>query len=159
MAESVVEHGGPEVELAGDPKRLAEAGGDGLEIAKEIYAYAIGHVDEFCAPYAAVIDIDKARLPSAAAVNGWSSKQFVSALRHDQKNPAFNPSFRQLLHVSFKVAASKGERYLNALKKHEAIIARNVTENLFDRHIKPLLLDGRQEPNVDKISRLEAVTA
>jgi hypothetical protein len=119
---------------------LAEAGGDGLEIAKEIYAYAIGHVDEFCAPYASVIDIDKKKLPPAATVNGWSSKQFVSALRHDQKNPAFNPSFRQLLHVSFKVAAKKGKRYLNALKKHEAVIARNVTENLFERHMKPLLL-------------------
>jgi len=119
---------------------LAEAGGDGLEIAKEIYAYAIGHVDEFCAPYASVIDIDKSKLPSATTVNGWNSNQFVSALRHDRKNPAFNPSFRQLLHVSFKVAAKLGDRYLNALKKHEAVIARNVTENLFERHMKPLLL-------------------
>jgi len=119
---------------------LAEAGGDGLEIAKEIYAYAIQHVDEFCAPYATVIDIDKQKLPTGAAVNGWSSQQFVSALRHDQKNPAFNPSFRQLLHVSFKVAAKMGDRYYAALKKHEAVIAKNVTENLFERHMKPLLL-------------------
>jgi hypothetical protein len=119
---------------------LAEAGGDGLEIAKEIYAYAIEHVDEFCAPYASVIDIDKKKLPSAAKVNVWSSKQFVSALRHDQKNKSYNPSFRQLLHVSFKVAAKKGGRYLDALKKHEAIVAKNVTENLFERHMKPLLL-------------------
>jgi tagaturonate epimerase len=119
---------------------LAEAGGDGLEIAKEIYAYAIEHVDEFCAPYASVIDIDKNKLPSAAKVNGWSSEQFVSALRHDQKNKSYNPSFRQLLHVSFKVAAKLGDRYLNALKKHEAIVAKNVTENLFARHMKPLLL-------------------
>ena len=119
---------------------LAEAGGDGLEIAKDIYAYAIGHVDEFCAPYATVIDIKKDQLPSAAVVNAWTSGQFVAALRHDQKNPAFNPSCRQLLHVSFKVAAKQGERYLNALKKHEAVVARNVTENLFARHMKPLLL-------------------
>jgi len=119
---------------------LAEAGGDGLEIVKEIYAYAMEHVDEFCAPYASVIDIDKKKLPSAAVVNGWSSKQVTDALRHDQKNPAYNPSFRQLLHVSFKVAAKKGDRYLNALKKHEAIVAKNVTENLFERHMKPLLL-------------------
>jgi tagaturonate epimerase len=124
---------------------LAEAGGDGLEIAKEIYAYAMDHVDEFCAPYASVIDIDKAKLPSAATVNGWSSSQFVSALRHDQKNPAYNPSFRQLLHVSFKVAAKKGDRYLNALKKHEAVVARNVTENLFERHMKPLLLGRKSD--------------
>jgi hypothetical protein len=119
---------------------LAEAGGDGLEMAKEIYAYAIEHVDEFCAPYKTVIDIDKSTLPSAAAVNGWTSREFVSTLRHDQKNPDYNPSFRQLLHVSFKVAAKKGDRYLDALKKHEAIIAKNVTRNLFERHMKPLLL-------------------
>lgn len=118
---------------------LAEAGGDGLEMAKEIYAYAIEHVDEFCAPYASVIDIDTSKLPAAAAVNGWTSEQFTDALRHDQKNPNFNPSFRQLLHVSFKVAAKKGSRYLSALKKHEATIARNVTENLFQRHMRPLL--------------------
>ena len=119
---------------------LAEAGGDGLDMAREIYAYAIEHVDEFCEPYKTVIDIDKNKLPTAAIVNGWNSQQFVSALRHDQKNPQYNPSFRQLLHVSFKVAAKKGERYLNALKKHEAVIAKNVTTNLFERHLKPLLL-------------------
>jgi hypothetical protein len=136
---------------------LAEAGGDGLEIAKEIYAYAMEHVDEFCAPYASVIDIDKKKLPSASLVNGWSSKQFTDALRHDQKNPDYNPSFRQLLHVSFKVAAKKGDRYLNALKKHEAIVARNVTENLFERHMKPLLL-GVREP-VKTSPYLQAVAA
>jgi len=119
---------------------LAEAGGDGLEIAKEIYAYSIGHVDEFCAPYASVIDIDKSKLPSAETVNGWTSEQFVSALRHDPKNPEFNASLRQLLHVSFKVAAKLGKRYLDALKKHEAIIAKNVTGNLLERHMKPILL-------------------
>jgi hypothetical protein len=120
---------------------LAEAGGDGLEIVKEIYACAHEHVDEFCAPYASVIDIDKAKLPGAAVVNGWSSKQFTDALRHDQKNPAYNPSFRQLLHVSFKVAAKQGDRYLNALKKHQDIVAKNVTANLFERHMRPLLLE------------------
>jgi hypothetical protein len=124
---------------------LAEAGGDGLEIAKEIYAYAIQHVDEFCAPYATVIDIHKDKLPAAAVVNGWSSWQFTDALRHDQKNPAYNRSFRQLLHVSFKVAAKMGDRYYAALKKHEAIVAKNVTENLFERHMKPLLLGGREQ--------------
>jgi hypothetical protein len=125
---------------------LAEAGGDGLEVAKEIYACAVEHVDEFCAPYASVIDIDRAKLPGAAVVNRWNSRQFVSALRHDQKNPAYNPNFRQLLHVSFKVAAKKGGRYLNALKKHEAVVAKNVTENLFERHMKPLLLGQTEAP-------------
>ncbi len=118
---------------------LAEAGGDGLELAKEIYSDALDHVDELCAPYATVIDIDRKKLPTREAVNGWSSEQFVSALRHDPKNKAFNSSFRQLIHVGFKLAAKKGDRYLNALKKHEAVIAKNVTGNLFERHMKPLL--------------------
>jgi tagaturonate epimerase len=135
---------------------LAEAGGDGLEMAREIYAYALEHVSELCAPYATVIDIDQSHLPPAATVNGWTSSQFVSALRHDQKNKAFNPSFRQLLHVAFKIAAKQGPRYLNALQKHEAVIARNVTENLFERHMKPLLM-GVAESR--KKSRHEAVPA
>ena len=71
---------------------LAEAGGDGLALAKEIYAGALDHVDELCAPYATVIDIDRKKLPSAATVNGWSAEQFVSALRHDQRNN--RPSIR-----------------------------------------------------------------
>ncbi len=119
---------------------LAEAGGDGLELAKEIYAAALEHIDELCAPYATVIDIDRAKLPTKETVAGWTSAQFVAALRHDQKNPAFNMHLRQLLHVGFKIAAKKGDRYLNALKKHEAFVSKNVTENLYERHLKPLFV-------------------
>jgi hypothetical protein len=61
-------------------------------------------------------------------------------LRHNPQCKEFNSSFRQLLHVGFKIAAKKGDRYLNALKQHEAVIAKNVTENLHERHMKPLLL-------------------
>jgi len=138
---------------------LAEAGGDGLEIVKEIYASAIEQVDELCVPYATVIDIDRAKLPGAAVVNDWSSHQFVSALRHDQKCKDYNPSFRQLLHISFKVAAQKGDRYLNALKKHEAVVAKNVTENLFERHMKPLLLGQAKTPQAICSPRCETVPA
>jgi hypothetical protein len=119
---------------------LAESGGDGLVLAKEIYGDALDHVDELCAPYATVIDIDRAKLPSKEAVAGWSSEQFVSALRHDRANPAFNPHLRQLLHVGFKIAAKKGKRYLDALKKNEAFVSKNVTENLYERHLKPLFV-------------------
>ena len=119
---------------------LAEAGGDGLATAREIYAGAFDRADELCAPYATVIDIEKSKLPSPAQVNGWTSRQFVAALRHDPRCPDFNPSFRQLLHVGFKIAAQMGDRYLAALKRHEAVIARNVTANLFERHLKPLFL-------------------
>ena len=119
---------------------LAEAGGDGLALAKEIYAEALAHLDELCAPYATVIDIDRTRLPATAVVNGWSSGQYLSALRHDQSNKAFNPNVRQLLHVGYKVAAKLGDRYLEALEANEASVAQNVTHNLFERHVRPLFL-------------------
>jgi tagaturonate epimerase len=120
---------------------LAEAGGDGLALAKEIYAHAYEQREALCAPYAAVIDIDPERLPAPATVQNWTSDQFVSALRHDQTNPAFNSHLRQLLHVGFKVAAKLGRRYLDLLEKFETVIAGNVTENLFERHIRPVFLD------------------
>jgi hypothetical protein len=119
---------------------LAESGGDGLALAKEIYAGAFKKKDELCAPYATVIDIDASKLPAPEVVDGWSSEQFVSALRHDPSNPAFNPSLRQLVHVGFKVAAQMGDRYLDMLKRCEAAVSRNVTTNLFERHLKPLFV-------------------
>jgi hypothetical protein len=119
---------------------LAEAGGDGLALAKEIYAGALEHVNELCAPYATVIDIDRKKLPSIETVNTWTSEQFVAALRHDPKNKSYNPHLRQLLHVGYKIAAHMSNRYLDALKKHEKFVSKNVTENLYERHIKPLFL-------------------
>ncbi len=119
---------------------LAEAGGSGLAIAKEVYHEAYAHAEELCKPYATVIDIDSSRLPAPHVVDGWTSEQFTSALRHDQSNAAYNPSFRQLLHVGFKVAAKMGDRYLRALEENEEIVARNVTNNLYDRHIRPIFV-------------------
>jgi tagaturonate epimerase len=121
---------------------LAEAGGQGLAIAKEIYAGALAQAEALCAPYATVIDIDHSKLPPAIVVHGWSEEQFVAALRHDQRNPAFNSNLRQLLHVGYKVAAKMGERYLEALETCKSSVSRNVTENLYERHLKPLFLDG-----------------
>jgi hypothetical protein len=119
---------------------LAEAGGQALDLAKHIYAEAYAHREELCGPYATVIDIDTAKLPSPAEVDAWTSEQFTSALRHDPKSPAYNSSLRQLLHVGFKVAAKLGARYLDLLELNEAIIAKNVTANLFERHIAPVFL-------------------
>jgi hypothetical protein len=119
---------------------LAEAGGDGLALAKDIYAEAFAHSQELCAPYATVIDINPAKLPSPDAVNGWTSEQFTSALRHDPNSSAYNASFRQLLHVGFKIAAKMGPRYLELLDANEEVIAKNVTGNLYERHIAPVFL-------------------
>ena len=120
---------------------LAEAGPEGLALAKEVYSEAYDHKVELCEPYASVIDIDYAKLPVPAEVDTWTPEQFTDALRHVQSNPGFNPNMRQLLHVGYKVAAKMGNRYLDMLSRSEESIARNVTENIYDRHIKPLFFD------------------
>ncbi len=117
---------------------LAEAGNDGLEIAKAIYSGAHAKFDELTAPYSTVIDIEFDYLPRPAEVAQWNSQKFVAVLRHDPGSSEYNHHFRQLIHVGFKVAASMGDRYTDALKKHEPIIAANVTANLLERHIRPI---------------------
>jgi len=119
---------------------LAESEGSGLEIAKDIYAESFAHREELCAPYSTVIDIDPAALPSPSDVQQWSSCEYMAALRHVPESPSYNSSFRQLLHVGFKVAAKMGNRYLRSLEENESVIARNVTGNLFERHILPLFI-------------------
>jgi hypothetical protein len=120
---------------------LAEGGADGLAIAGEIYAQALARRDELCEPYAAVLDLEPARLPPADTVARWDGEAFAAALRHDPACPRYNPHLRQLLHVAYKLAAEMGPRYLDALDRHEAAIARNVTANLFDRHLARVFLD------------------
>ena len=119
---------------------LAEAGGEGLQIAKEIYRSAFDRLDELCGPYATVIDIKTAKLPSPTLVGKWSGPEFVSALRHDPGCAKFDPNLRQLLHVGYKIAAEMGERYRTALSTYRDMIGRNVTANLFDRHLRPLFM-------------------
>ncbi|MFV0442904.1 MAG: tagaturonate epimerase family protein [Planctomycetaceae bacterium] len=120
---------------------LSEAGGDGLELAREIYAYALDHVDELCAPYASVIDIHRSRLPSAGEVSSWTGPELAAALRHVPAHPHFSADMRQLLHVSFKVAARAGQRYTDLLKANREIVGQQVTQNLYDRHMRPLFID------------------
>lgn len=119
---------------------LAEHGADGLMLAKEIYTDAFAKIDALCAPYAAVIDIDPARLPKPDDVAGWTGGEYAATLRHDQSHPSFNADFRQLLHVGYKVAAQKGDRFTDMLNTCRPSIEKNVTENLYDRHIRPLFI-------------------
>lgn len=117
---------------------LGESGGEGLRIAQEIYVEALKRFEELTKPYATVVDIDRSRLPDAGEVMSWSSQKFVETLRHEQSCPGYNRHFRQLMHVSFKVAAEMGERFKRELANAEEIIGRNVTDNLYSRHIRPI---------------------
>lgn len=119
---------------------LAEAGGKALDFAKEIYFQALEHVDELTGPYATVIDIDRSKLPTVDEVDLWTSEQYVRALRHVLSDPQFNSSFRQLLHVAFKLAAKAGRKYLDLLEANEEVVGRNVAENIYARHLRPLFV-------------------
>jgi tagaturonate epimerase len=119
---------------------LAESGGEGLALAKQVYFEALDHIDELCAPYASVINIDRMQLPNAEVVRHSSSAEYIAALRHDSKCAQFNPHLRQLLHVGYKIAAKMGDHYLRLLKECETSISHNVTHNLYERHLKPLFL-------------------
>ncbi len=120
---------------------LALAGGEGLAIAKEIYATALGRMEELCGPYATVIDINREKLPPLEEAGNWDGELFARALRHDPFSACYRPNLRQLLHVGYKLAAEMGPRFLNALEQYEDVIAEEVTTNIFDRHVRPLFLD------------------
>lgn len=119
---------------------LAEAGGDGLALAREIYSAALAQIDALSGPYASVIDIDRGRLPPAAEVDAWSGPRLAATIRHIPAHPDFNPHVRQLLHVAFKLAAKQGSRYTDLLVANREIVGQQVTENLFERHMKPLFV-------------------
>jgi len=119
---------------------LASAGGDGLKTAKKVYKLALSRFDELCGPYATVIDINKDALPTPEKVDGWASEEFADALRHNQSCETYDPNFRQLLHVGYKIAAEMDAEYLDALEKHKDVIAQNVTENIYERHVRPIFI-------------------
>jgi hypothetical protein len=117
---------------------LAVAGGEALDLAKQIYANSFNRKDELCAPYADVIDIDESKLPSVEEVNGWTSEKFANTLRHIPGHPDYNPNFRQLIHVAYKVASEMGAAYNNLLEKYADVIGSCVEENIYERHLKRL---------------------
>jgi hypothetical protein len=117
---------------------LAVAGGEGLELAKKIYENSYNRQEELCAPYADVIDIDGSKLPSVEEVRGWSSEKFANTLRHIPGHPDYNPNFRQLIHVAYKVAAEMGSSYTSLLEKYADVIGSCVEENIYERHLRRL---------------------
>lgn len=117
---------------------LAVADPEALELAKKIYINALNRMEELTVPYATVIDVDVNALPSAEEVATWDAETYARTMRHNQADPLYNPSFRQLIHVSYKIAAELGDEYYPALEKHTEVIGQQVIENIVDRHIKIL---------------------
>lgn len=114
---------------------LAASGGKALEFVKEIYSKSLEKIEELCAPYADVIDINISKLPSKDEVSKWSSKKFTDSLRHVPGNRDYNPNMRQLVHVAYKLAALRMDEYTHLLEANEKTVAQCVFENMYDRHI------------------------
>ncbi|HYA48370.1 MAG TPA: tagaturonate epimerase family protein [Burkholderiales bacterium] len=121
---------------------LAASGGEGLRLAKEIYTAACDRFDELVRPYLAVTAIDRDALPSTKRVSVWDSQEFVGALEHEPSGERFNRNFRQLLHISYPIAAEMGERFTDLLESLRGEVEARVTANLLRRHIGPLFLGG-----------------
>ena len=119
---------------------LSESGDEGTRLVRDIYATALEQIGSLTEPYASVIDIRMSELPDLNTVEKWDGHRWANTLRHIPTHPQYNSNVRQLLHVSFKLAAKKGTRYTDLLKEHSEIIGRNVYENLYERHMKPLFL-------------------
>ena len=117
---------------------LAKADGEGLALAKKIYANSLNRKDELCAPYADVIDIDGSKLPTIEEVNSWDSEKYQNTLRHIPGHPDYNANFRQLIHVAYAVASELGKEYTGLLEKYEDIVGGCVEENIYERHLKRL---------------------
>ncbi len=119
---------------------LAESGKSGAELVREIYAEGYQRREELCKPYASVVNISDMNLPVPEELHTWDGNRIAAALRHDGTHPDYNSDLRQLLHVSFKLAAAMGDRYIDAIEENHRIIAKNVTDNLFERHVRALFL-------------------
>jgi hypothetical protein len=119
---------------------LAAAGGEGLAFVKALYREAYGRYDELCKPYLTVIAIDRQALPAPAAVDGWSAEELVGTLAHEPSCPRYSIHFRQMVHISFRLAAEKLPQYLALLAAERATIEAHVARNLLQRHIEPLFL-------------------
>jgi hypothetical protein len=114
---------------------LAESGGEALEFVKNIYFESLDKIEELCAPYADVIDIYISSLPEIKDVMQWDGKKFAESIRHVPGNKVYNPNMRQLLHVSYKLAATNIKDYFSLLELNKQTVSECVFENIYKRHI------------------------
>ena len=120
---------------------LALAAPEGLALAKKIYVNSLGRMEELTVPYATVIDVDVNALPSPEEVEKWDAETYARTMRHNQSDPLYNPSFRQLIHVSYKIAAELKDEFLPALEKYTDVIGDQITANIGERHVKRLFTE------------------
>ncbi len=125
---------------------LAESEGEAFNFALEVYEKALSRFDELTEPYSTVLDIDKDKLPSLKQLKEGGGAKMAAALRHEVNSAAYNPHLRQLMHCAYKIAAEEGNRFLELLIKHRDKIEKNVTQNLFEKHLVPIFNQPESAP-------------
>lgn len=118
---------------------LAESGSEGLQLVKTIYRQAYGRYEELTEPYAPVVRIERNQLPTPDVFAEYSGTEIADKLNHDPANKALDIQLRQFLHCSYKIAAERDE-FIPLLKANREQIGRRVTDNLYQKHIKPLFI-------------------
>lgn len=119
---------------------IAESGEDGFEFALSIYKESLTRFDELTSPYPDVLDIDKSKLPAVSELQTAGREKMAKMLRHNQKEKAFNPHFRQLMHCAYKLAAEKEQTFFKLLEKYRKPTEEAVTHNLYEKHLKKVFL-------------------
>jgi tagaturonate epimerase len=114
---------------------LSESGGEALVFVKDMYSHSLEKIEELCAPYADVIDINISSLPMKAEVEKWTGKKMAASLRHVPGNKDYNPNMRQLIHVGYKLAAMNMKEYFRLLEANEKTVEECVYDNVYKRHI------------------------
>jgi tagaturonate epimerase len=114
---------------------LSLAGGEATGFVREICLEAFNKLEELCAPYKDVINVKESLLPSRDEIKSRNNIWLAESLRHIPGNNNYNPHFRQLLHVAYKLAASRIDEYFSLLERYSGTIGECVFENLYHRHI------------------------
>lgn len=109
----------------------------GLTTVKNIYKNANQRIEELSKPYQEVIDINRNKLPTYKEVSKWGGNDFANALKNDPSCNKYNEDFRQLLHVSYKLAAEMGGEYTELLVQFKDTIHENVKNNIYS-HLKAI---------------------
>ena len=117
---------------------LALSGGEAYDFVRNIYINSLENIDELCAPYSDVIDIKISSLPAKKEVLKWNNLKFADSVRHDPENKNYNVNMRQLLHVAYKLAAMKSDKFFELLDQNRKTVSQCVFENIYNRHIARL---------------------
>jgi hypothetical protein len=119
---------------------LVKSGNKGLQLVKEIYSEGYSRYEELLKPYLHSVEIDKSKLPQPIELMNWSGEKLVNCLQHEYKSKTLDVNLRQLLHISFRIAAEKGKIYYEAMEEASASISECVSNNLYERHIKNIFI-------------------